>query len=185
MRIRGIVWLVLGSLVLVAGCVSSPVKLPPPTLTQEEILDNKQAGSFAGEAYNQQAVQERLQKMPKEDSPEEVYAYILSLVGEGYINYRETYDSLEKSNVSQQLPQEDSNAVTHRDLLNTTNLSLCKTYYNENIRLDATVAYLRDEMNYGKWFVIDEWVVYRWTMLTDYQMEKDLAIARKILDESI
>jgi hypothetical protein len=204
LRLRSVVvWLLfLSGLTLVAGCGSDQVELPPPTITQEEILDNKQEGSFAGDRYNEQAVQERLKQMSKGDSPEEAYAYILSLVGESYISYRDTYASLENSNNKQQLPKVDTNPPAEEagneakkllkegvgnqgELLNKTNKSMYETFYYENDHLEAAVAYLRDQMNYEKWSVIDDWVVYRWTLLSDYQLEKDLSIAKKILEESI
>lgn len=90
--------------------VAPEAKLTPPPMKIEEVLANKQAGTFAGDRYDKKAVEEKLQQMPKGISSEQAYAYILSLVGESYLEYRDTLVSLEDPNYRQKMLKVDPNA---------------------------------------------------------------------------
>ncbi len=178
--IRNAVWLLMLGCVMVmatTGCVADKTKHPPP-LTLEEILANKDKGTFAGDCYDEKAVQEQLRQMPKEISPKDAYGYILGLVGESYVQYRNIYDNLEENEGGSD--QESKG----RDLLWKTNLSMSDTYKRESDRLIAALVFLQDRMNYGEWSVVNGWVVNRLTMLSNYQMEQDLSIARNIMDKN-
>ncbi len=124
MRIKNVAFLLLCVLVLATGCMSGHTentgeratyearqeKLHPPPLTLDKVLANKNEGSFAGDRYDVQAVQEKLQQMPRGLSTEKTYAYLLSLVGETYSKYRGSYAYIEDPGYRQQELYLDPNA---------------------------------------------------------------------------
>ncbi len=178
LRIRSMVYLLVCVMVFVTGCMNDKARHPPPT-TLEEILANKNEGNFAGDCYNEKAVREQLWNLPRDLSPEEVYAYILGLVGETYTQYQEVYISLEENEGG---PDQGSKG---RDLLWKTNLSMSETYIRESNRLKTALVFLQERMDYKNWSVVNELIVNRLNMLSNYQMEQDLFITKKIIDESL
>lgn len=192
LRMKTIVGLLLCVIVLAAGYLFSLDKQPPgakvnsgvsqeplspPPLKLEEILATKQEGAFAGDHYDKKAVEEKLQQMPKGLSDEETYAYLLSLVGESYVQYRDTIASLENPN---SLATEMG---TNMHLLSTTDNSVYEAYMREKNRLDAAAFYLRDQMDYKQGSLINQWVLNRWTLLKDYHEEKYQSISSRIMNK--
>lgn len=176
LRVRIMAWSLVFMMVMIAGCTSDQAKhLPPVTL--EEILANKEEGIFAGDRYDKQAILGCLKKFPRGLSSEEAYSYILSLVGETYVRYQDVYVS--------QWEDGSVNQVNGQEILWETNKSMFETYKQENRRLKVVLTLLQDKMSYEDWSVIDEWVINRWTLLSNYQMEQDLVITKKIFDESL
>lgn len=70
-------------------------------------------------------------------------------------------------------------------LLRKISTSMSETSITENKRLKAAVAYLQNRMNYKKWSAINQLVLNRWIILSEYQVEKNLSVSKKILDESL
>lgn len=72
-------------------------KAPTNSRLLEDILLDDGSGKYAGDQYNLGKVHDSLKQMPKGDS-EQVYNYILGLVGEGYKKKMERYRSIYQPN---------------------------------------------------------------------------------------
>lgn len=75
------------------AAASTSVKKSPETL--EEILADEKEGKYAGDKYDEQAVKRELDNMPAGLSNEEIYTYILDLIGENYKQYKEGFDQVD------------------------------------------------------------------------------------------
>jgi len=83
---------------------AATAKLPAPPLTLEGILAyEEKAGPYAGSKYEESAVKAELDKISKELSSEEVYASILQIVGENYVEEKSIFEELEKIDYRQAL----------------------------------------------------------------------------------
>ncbi|WP_044642125.1 vWA domain-containing protein [Risungbinella massiliensis] len=74
-------------------------KAPTNSRLLEDILLDDGSGKYAGDQYNLTKVHDSLKQMPKGDN-EQVYNYILGLVGEGYKKKMERYRSIYQPNYS-------------------------------------------------------------------------------------
>ncbi|NGQ95117.1 VWA domain-containing protein [Brevibacillus sp. SYP-B805] len=93
------------------AAVPTATALPKPPFTLEEILAYQgEVGRFSGSSYNESALKAELDKLPEGMTEEEIYAYILQLVGENYQEEKRTFDELEKVNYRQALLSIDPSA---------------------------------------------------------------------------
>lgn len=81
-----------------------PTYLPPTTSRElDDILKDPGEGRFAGERYDHKKVYKALDEIPEGLKDEEIYGYLLELVGENYRYYAEAFDALEKADYRQDL----------------------------------------------------------------------------------
>lgn len=84
-------------LAVIVFCSCKKSSLPVPT-DIEGILNYQEVGVFAGVNYDEKALERDLKKIPNNLSSEEVYSYMVGLIGENYAQYTNVYNYLEDPN---------------------------------------------------------------------------------------
>lgn len=67
---------------------------PKPHHSVEKIVKDKGEGKYASHLYDQKQVEQALDQMPKGMAEDQIYAYLLGLVGENYLNEKTMLDTI-------------------------------------------------------------------------------------------
>jgi Mg-chelatase subunit ChlD len=70
------------------------LETPKPYHTAEKIVRDEGEGKYASHLYDQKQVEQALDQMPKGMAEDQIFAYLLGLVGENYLNEKTMLDTI-------------------------------------------------------------------------------------------